>query len=888
MANINEILARAAALRNETALNSIDPERAGGIMYDTLIALNELWLQQGAALVLSKIYASVAAMNADTSPVSDLTGKPIRPGMVVVIASSDSDNGSVYRYNGTSSPSWSLVGKIGNLEPEDSLDSDSTQLPLAARQGKVLDGKISQLGQFRNDAPFVRVVTDANNKILYGVLPDGDFYFGAGVPTQIISYVLSVKNTLDADVLAEQVRAMAVEATKVDKVEGKSLIDADYASAQGTIDNPEYLELTTDKNNKIIEGITRDGIKKINVPVDTPAAKFDCVECHDWAEVKTDKNGKIIEGITRDGKKRIGDFDDETKDVIRGFIEPQDAVSGVLRIPALDANFASPVPVTITGTKGDANAKYEFQVPLKEAWNIRAKFKITEDILRANKTATIASINGAAVIAYPLALSQCITDSDNKIAIDLPYDGPYFENKWPAYSGGICFNTQSKDVILDKMNIGRQAFSVRYIGGGSSASVANDGTALTFTIDGTTKTFSFATYPTVNELFEAINTDSDFEVVAIAIDYHNSSELAVFTSVQLISTLHGNTNQAYHAPIIEYSDNGPLYLHYSVNEDWHQIEIAKVGDKVYSVCDGNVVEYTELTEENVLTLGGGCGVLFKDVEIHTDSAADFEFVTVPVINFSAPLSEVNPYIVIFEAHATNLYPTYQQPEYGPQGYNLTIDTLDYVFSWCKSKGYVPVSIHDIEDYYIFGKPLPKRCYTIVFDGWPWDDATEIRKRAIFLKYGVKPALAIEKRPSATVAGITHNGQPITIEEAVRLAEIYGFDIINHTINHTSTYAVKPSDRIDFVTAQVYDFETDGIDGQSYVFPGGATDPYMTEVLEYLGMRSGIEIEMSPEINVKRNRFALGRINISTVYTKKNGEWIKINFTPSSGRLIKVI
>jgi hypothetical protein len=147
MANINEILARAAALRDETALNSISPERAGSIMYDTLMALNELWLQQGSALVISKIYASVAAMQADTDPVSDISGKPLRPGQIVVIASSDSDNGSVYRYNGSSSPSWSLVGVIGNLEPVDSLDSDSTQLPLAAHQGKVLDGKISQLGQ---------------------------------------------------------------------------------------------------------------------------------------------------------------------------------------------------------------------------------------------------------------------------------------------------------------------------------------------------------------------------------------------------------------------------------------------------------------------------------------------------------------------------------------------------------------------------------------------------------------------------------------------------------------------------------------------------------------------------------------------------------------------
>ena len=147
MANINEILARAAALRDETALNSISPERAGGIMYDTLIALNELWLQQGAALVISKIYASVDAMEADTAPVSDISGKPLRPGQIVVIASQDEDNGSVYRYNGTDSPSWSLVGNIGNLEPVDSLDSDSTQLPLAAHQGKVLDEKISQLGQ---------------------------------------------------------------------------------------------------------------------------------------------------------------------------------------------------------------------------------------------------------------------------------------------------------------------------------------------------------------------------------------------------------------------------------------------------------------------------------------------------------------------------------------------------------------------------------------------------------------------------------------------------------------------------------------------------------------------------------------------------------------------
>ena len=191
MANINEILARAAALRDETALNSISPERAGGIMYDTLIALNELWLQQGAALVISKIYGTVAAMEADTSPVSDLTGQPLRPGQIVVIASSDSDNGVIYRYNGSSSPSWTAVGQMGNAEPINNLDSDSIVQPLSAHQGKVLDEKISEIGTSVENPEYIRVYTDAEGRILWGIKPDGSIEWSKGVPQPVREYVVS-------------------------------------------------------------------------------------------------------------------------------------------------------------------------------------------------------------------------------------------------------------------------------------------------------------------------------------------------------------------------------------------------------------------------------------------------------------------------------------------------------------------------------------------------------------------------------------------------------------------------------------------------------------------------------------------------------------------------
>lgn len=123
MPNIIDILARAQSLMNETALNSITPPRAGGIMYDTLLVLNQMQLE-GASLLISKVYASVSAMEADTTPTSDLTGRALKPGQLVVIVTSDtssSDMGSEYRYNGPGS--WTYVGKVGGLP----LDTAPTQ-----------------------------------------------------------------------------------------------------------------------------------------------------------------------------------------------------------------------------------------------------------------------------------------------------------------------------------------------------------------------------------------------------------------------------------------------------------------------------------------------------------------------------------------------------------------------------------------------------------------------------------------------------------------------------------------------------------------------------------------------------------------------------------------
>ena len=113
MATLNEIIARAESLRKESYVNSINPERVGSIMSDTLKYLNEFQLQSG-SMGLDKIYTSISAMNSDNAPVSDLTGKPLKGGQlaVIVAGSASEDNGKVYRFD---NPGWTYVSTIGNL-----------------------------------------------------------------------------------------------------------------------------------------------------------------------------------------------------------------------------------------------------------------------------------------------------------------------------------------------------------------------------------------------------------------------------------------------------------------------------------------------------------------------------------------------------------------------------------------------------------------------------------------------------------------------------------------------------------------------------------------------------------------------------------------------------
>lgn len=168
-------------------------------------------------------------------------------------------------------------------------------------------------GKYEDNPEFVRLYTDINNKILWGIRTNGDIYYGAGVPSQVKDYIDSKIRELHLDkvddilifiddLLDSDKNLKELLETKVDKEEGKSLIDAEYASSQSVIDNPEYLKVIMDKEHKMLEAFRKDGRKVIYVPIEIHDGAFIYTERNpEFIKAEIDGKGKLLNGIKTDG-----------------------------------------------------------------------------------------------------------------------------------------------------------------------------------------------------------------------------------------------------------------------------------------------------------------------------------------------------------------------------------------------------------------------------------------------------------------------------------------------------------------------------------------------------------------------------------------------------------
>ena len=202
---------------------------------------------------------------------------------------------------------------------------------------------IADEGVYVDNSEYVYVKTDAEGKILCAIKVDGGIYYGAGVPQQIIDYInekiaelsldeyedivaflndyLGSGTTLKAMIDGINDSVSNLSNTKVDKVEGKSLIDSEHASTKSSIDNPEFLEVTTDLEDKILEGIRVSGTKVIgrdlnvggNIEIlgnmKVSGVSYKVIKSQEYLAAWVDAEDKVIFGLKADGKTYVGDAD---------------------------------------------------------------------------------------------------------------------------------------------------------------------------------------------------------------------------------------------------------------------------------------------------------------------------------------------------------------------------------------------------------------------------------------------------------------------------------------------------------------------------------------------------------------------------------------------------
>jgi hypothetical protein len=141
-------------------------------------------------------------------------------------------------------------------------------------------------GTYYSENPeWVKVILDSEEKVLAGIKSDGTVEWSVGVPRPIREELLK----------------------KIDKEDGKSLIDSSVADSMSSDDNPEFLIVTTDSENKILQGIKSDGTTYIggdtivNGNVSIPVAEIESADNPEYIQVTTDGEDKIVMGIKSNG-----------------------------------------------------------------------------------------------------------------------------------------------------------------------------------------------------------------------------------------------------------------------------------------------------------------------------------------------------------------------------------------------------------------------------------------------------------------------------------------------------------------------------------------------------------------------------------------------------------
>lgn len=195
---------------------------------------------------------------------------------------------------------------------------DNTQSGLDAQNiQNAIDELVNNLGHYETNEEWLRVYTDAENKFLWGIRVDGSIDWAVGIPRPIqkkIEELIATDTAIQESII--QLRTELTESlnnnikslkdneiknlqdTKVDKEEGKSLIEDEVKECFRVIENEEFLKAIVDSEDKVLFGFCR-ATGKPYYPLNE---MYHVIQNEEYFAAWLDAEDKVVLGIRRDGE----------------------------------------------------------------------------------------------------------------------------------------------------------------------------------------------------------------------------------------------------------------------------------------------------------------------------------------------------------------------------------------------------------------------------------------------------------------------------------------------------------------------------------------------------------------------------------------------------------
>lgn len=192
------------------------------------------------------------------------------------------------------------------------LDKKFDKESIAQEFGDSEDKVVSQFAlPFREiESPeFIKAIVDAENHFLFGIQLDGSIEWGKGIPAPIRAKLQEIINQCKQDktdltkainTAKEELAASitALQEGKVDKEEGKSLIENEVKECFRIIENEEFIKAIVDSDNKVLFGFYR-ATGKPYYPLNE---MYHVIQNEEYFAAWVTADDKILLGIRRDGQ----------------------------------------------------------------------------------------------------------------------------------------------------------------------------------------------------------------------------------------------------------------------------------------------------------------------------------------------------------------------------------------------------------------------------------------------------------------------------------------------------------------------------------------------------------------------------------------------------------